>query len=125
MVNNLESGDKMKDTLQMYMNYLYALREREEYGNQYGDTDEIIKMYEDVLGIKKEEPVQDNFEEVSTDIIKAISKMHYEDREKEIIKFQIMYVLCKMVQDENILKENTLILDRQRRIEYENNRFIK
>ena len=105
----------MKDTLQMYKNYLYALRERQEYGNQYGDTDEIINMYEKDLGIKKEEPVQDNFEEVSTDIISAISKMHYEDREKEIIKFKIMYVLCKMVQDENTLKENTLILDRQRR----------
>ena len=105
----------MKDELQMYMNYLYALRERQEYGNQYGDTKEIINMYENDLGIKKEEPVQDNFEEVSTDIISAISKMHYEDREKEKIKFQIMYVLCKMVKDENTLKENTLILDRQRR----------
>ena len=53
----------MKDTLQMYKNYLYALRERQEYGNQYGDTDEIIKMYEDVLGIKKLEPTTDKFEE--------------------------------------------------------------
>ena len=55
----------MKDTLQMYKNYLYALRERQEYGNQYGDTDEIIKMYEDDLGIKKIEPAPDKFEEVS------------------------------------------------------------
>jgi len=53
----------MKDTLQMYRNYLYALRERQEYGNQYGDTDEIIKMYEDILGIKKENIIQDKFEE--------------------------------------------------------------
>ena len=115
----------MKDTLQMYKNYLYALRERQEYGNQYGDTDEIINMYEKDLGIKGEETMQDIFEEVSTDIIKLINELHYEDTEKEIIKYKIMYVLCKMVQDENTLKENTLILDRQRRIEYEGHRFIK
>ena len=48
----------MKDTLQMYKNYLYALREREEYGDKYGDTDEIIKMYEDILGIKRKEDTQ-------------------------------------------------------------------
>ena len=40
------------DLLRLYQNYLYALREREEYGDKYGDTDEIIKMYEDILGIK-------------------------------------------------------------------------
>ena len=105
----------MKDTLQMYKNYLYALRVREEYGNQYGDTDEIIKMYEDVLGIKKSEPAPDKFEEVSTDIIKLISELRYGDREKEIIRLNIQYVLCKMVQSNRQFEEDTQTLDRQRR----------
>lgn len=42
----------MKKDLQLYLNYLYALRERELHGNKYGDTDEIIKMYEELLEIK-------------------------------------------------------------------------
>ena len=40
------------DLLRLYQNYLYALREKQLYGDKYGDTDEIIKMYEDILGIK-------------------------------------------------------------------------
>ena len=105
----------MKDNLEMYKNYLYALRVREEYGNQYGDTDEIIKMYEDALGIKKSEPSPYKFEEVSTDIIKLISELHYGDREKEIIRLNIQYVLCKMVQSKRQFEEDTKTLDRQRR----------
>ena len=35
--------------LNLYRIYLYALQVREEYGCQYGDTDELIKMYEDKL----------------------------------------------------------------------------
>ena len=35
--------------LNLYRLYLYALQVREEYGCQYGDTDELIKMYEDKL----------------------------------------------------------------------------
>jgi len=106
----------MKDTLQIYKNYLYALRERQEYGNQYGDTDEIIKMYEDDLGIKRKEDImQDKFEEVSTDIIKLISELHYGDREKEIIRLNIQYVLCKMTMTKKQFEEDTKTLDRQRR----------
>ena len=48
----------MKDLLELYYNYLFALKEREEYGNTYGDTDELMKMYEDELkrqGIKVKE----------------------------------------------------------------------
>ena len=41
-----------RDLLRLYQNYLYALREKQLYGDKYGDTDEIIKMYEDILGIK-------------------------------------------------------------------------
>ena len=102
----------MKDTLQMYMNYLYSLRERQEHGEQYGDTDEIINMYEKDLGIKKEE---NYFEEVSTDIIDAISKLHYEDRQKEILRLKFMYVFCKMMQSQKEFDEDIKILDRQRR----------
>lgn len=39
----------MIDLLKLYRNYLYSLKEREEYGTKYGDTDEIIEMYEEVL----------------------------------------------------------------------------
>lgn len=105
----------MKDNLEMYRNYLYALRVREEYGNQYGDTDELIKMYEDALGIKKSEPAPDKFEEVSTDIIKLISELHYGDREKEILRLKFMYVFCKMMQSQKEFDEDIKILDRNRR----------
>ena len=104
----------MKDTLQMYMNYLYSLRERQEHGEQYGDTKEIINMYEKDLGIKKEETVQDNFEEVSTDIIKAISQIHYEDRQKEILRLKFMYVFCKMMQSQKEFDEDIKILDKHK-----------
>lgn len=39
----------MKNILEIYRNYLFALQEREEYGDKYGDTDEIIEMYEKKL----------------------------------------------------------------------------
>ena len=41
----------MKDTLQIYKNYLFALREKQLHGDKYGDNDELIKIYEDLLGI--------------------------------------------------------------------------
>lgn len=41
-----------KDLLTLYKNYIFALQTREEYGTQYGDTDEIIKQYEEKLKIK-------------------------------------------------------------------------
>lgn len=47
--------NKQLDLLELYKNYLYALDMREKYGDQYGDTDELIKMYEELLGIKKED----------------------------------------------------------------------
>ena len=52
-----------KDLLTLYKNYIFALQEREEYGEQYGDTDEIIKQYEEKLKIKslrKEVKNEDN-----------------------------------------------------------------
>jgi hypothetical protein len=45
---------EMIDLLTLYKNYLFALREREEYGDKYGDTDEIIKMYEMKLKIVRD-----------------------------------------------------------------------
>ena len=48
----------MKDLLELYYNYLFTLKEREEYGNTYGDTDEFMEMYEDELkkhGVKVKE----------------------------------------------------------------------
>lgn len=50
----------MMELLILYRNYLFALQEREEYGDKYGDTDEIIEMYEKKLiknGIKIEREV--------------------------------------------------------------------
>ena len=57
----------------------------------------------------------DNFEQVSTDIIKAISNIHYEEKEKEIIKLQIQYVLCKMTMTQKQFEEDTKILDMKRK----------
>lgn len=59
--------------------------------------------------------MKDNFEIVSTDIIDLITNLHYEDREKEIVKFKIAYVIAKMLQNEKTFNENTQTLDRQRR----------
>lgn len=41
-----------RNLLELYRNYLFALQEREEYGEQYGDTDELINQYEEKLKIK-------------------------------------------------------------------------
>lgn len=57
----------------------------------------------------------DNFEQVSTDIIKAISEIHYEDKEKELIKLQIQYVLCKMTMTKKEFEEDIKILDMKRK----------
>ena len=42
----------MKDLLMLYRNYLFAIQERREYGDKYGDTDELMRMYEEKLKIK-------------------------------------------------------------------------
>ena len=47
----------MLEILLLYKNYLYALKEREEYGTYYGDTDELIEMYEEKLKIKIKENI--------------------------------------------------------------------
>lgn len=52
-----------------------------------------------------------NFDEVSTDIINAISNIHYENKEKEIVKLKIMYVLCKMFENEQVFNNDIQILD--------------
>lgn len=39
----------MTDLLELYRNYLFAVQNREKYGDKYGDTEEIIKMYEKKL----------------------------------------------------------------------------
>lgn len=36
----------MKDLLMIYRNYLASLQYRKEYGDKYGDTEELIEMYE-------------------------------------------------------------------------------
>ena len=41
-----------KDLLMLYRNYIFALQTRKEFGEKYGDTDEIIKQYEEKLKIK-------------------------------------------------------------------------
>ena len=49
----------MTDLLKTYRNYLFSLQTRAEYGDKYGDTDELIKIYEKklakVLGKEKYE----------------------------------------------------------------------
>lgn len=44
---------KELELLILYRNYLFALQTREEFGDKYGDTDEIIDMYEEKLKIKE------------------------------------------------------------------------
>ena len=43
-----------EDLITLYKLYLFALIERQEYGDKYGDTDEIIKIYEKKLNINRE-----------------------------------------------------------------------
>lgn len=38
-----------KDLFELYKLYLYALKTRQEYGDKYGDTEELIKIYEEKL----------------------------------------------------------------------------
>lgn len=45
----------MKDLLMLYRNYLFAIQERQEYGDRYGDTDELMEMYEKRLNLKRGE----------------------------------------------------------------------
>ena len=39
----------MIDIYIIYNNYLHALEIRKQYGDNYGDTDEIINMFEEIL----------------------------------------------------------------------------
>lgn len=41
-----------QDLITLYRLYLFALQTREEFGTQYGDTDELIEQYEEKLKIK-------------------------------------------------------------------------
>lgn len=52
-----------------------------------------------------------NFEEVSNDIIDLITNLHYDDKDKELIKFQIAYILFKMLQNEQTFEEDIKALD--------------
>ena len=51
----------MEELLTLYKLYLYALHKRKEYGDKYGDTDELIKMYEEKL-IKEKVKINNNQE---------------------------------------------------------------
>ena len=42
-----------KDKLTLYRNYLTTLEYNKEYGNKYGDTKELIEMYEKNCKSKK------------------------------------------------------------------------
>lgn len=44
-----EKDNNVLSIIVLYKIYLYAIREREEYGDLYGDTDEIIRLYEEEL----------------------------------------------------------------------------
>ena len=59
--------------------------------------------------------MKNNFDEVSTDIINAISNLHYEDKQKEMIRLKIMYVLCKMVENEQVFNNDVKALDENER----------
>lgn len=52
-----------------------------------------------------------NFDEVASDIIDLLTNLHYEDKDKELIKFQIVYVLYKMLENEEIFNNDLKALD--------------
>lgn len=39
----------MTDLLKIYRNYLFLLQNNEKHGDKYGDTEELIKIYEKKL----------------------------------------------------------------------------
>ena len=45
---------KNKDKLTLYRNYLATLEYHKEYGDKYGDTKELIEIYERKLELKNE-----------------------------------------------------------------------
>ena len=49
----------MKNLITLYKLYLYALEERERYGEKYVDPEDIIEMYEIKLKIKKKEKINE------------------------------------------------------------------
>jgi hypothetical protein len=55
--------------------------------------------------------IMNNFEEVSNDIIDLITNLHYDDKDKELIKFQIAYILFKMLKNEQTFEEDIKVLD--------------
>lgn len=52
-MKKIEDYKNARDLLSLYRNYLFAIREREEYGDMYGDTDHIMKIYEEELKRRK------------------------------------------------------------------------
>lgn len=52
-----------------------------------------------------------DFEKVSNDIIDLITNLHYEDKDKELIKFQIAYILFKMLENEETFNNDIKALD--------------
>lgn len=38
-----------ENIIEIYLNYLHVVRMHEEYGDLYGDTDDIIKYYENKI----------------------------------------------------------------------------
>ena len=43
-----------KDKLELYLNYLRAIQYHQEYGDKYGDTKELIEIYERKLELKND-----------------------------------------------------------------------
>lgn len=41
--------EQQEDVMTLYKLYSFAVQEREEYGDKYGDTDELMQMYEEKL----------------------------------------------------------------------------
>ena len=48
MKTNNETNEKL-ELLTIYRNYLYSLEARKEFGDKYGDSDELIDIYEKKL----------------------------------------------------------------------------
>ena len=45
----MKNKNELIDLYVLYRNYIFSINEIEEYGDKYGDTKEIIQMYEEKL----------------------------------------------------------------------------
>ena len=79
-----------ENIIETYLNYLHAVRMHEEYGDLYGDTDDIIKYYENK--INKYLSNTEDINKKNKSIQKAIKRL-----DKSSLLFNIILVQCQNI----------------------------